>query len=306
MMAALGAASIWGGMYVVSKYVLAFLPPLTLVGLRLAIAAVVLSGLAAGSRAGLAPRSGLPRLLLCGVVGFGISLTAQFAGTRLSTAHDGALITSATPAFIALFAGWLLKERVTPWRWLAMAVATAGVIVVATDQLPDPAAALPSAGAPPATVPRDAGEAPLGNALLFVAAVTWALYTVLAKASMERDSPLIVTTYATYGGLLCVLPAVPLEWAALAPPDWGALPALAWWGMLYLGVVSTAVAFYLWNRAFETLDASLASLFFFAQPVVGSLLGWLLLDEHLSPRFFAGAAAIVAGVLLSSSAPTRT
>ncbi|MBI3171388.1 MAG: hypothetical protein HYZ32_02205, partial [Hydrocarboniphaga effusa] len=42
-----------------------------------------------------------------------------------------------------------------------------------------------------------------------------------------------------------------------------AMPALAWWGVLYIGVISTAVAFYLWNRGFELLDASAASLFIF-------------------------------------------
>jgi drug/metabolite transporter (DMT)-like permease len=297
-LAAAGAAAIWGGMYVVSKYVLEFLPPLTLVALRLSIAGVLLGALtlrpggAAGRRP---PRGDVPRLLLCGVVGFGVSLGAQFTGTSLSTAHDGALITSATPAFIALFAALFLGERVSGRRWLAMALATAGVLVVALGPDGAPAGESPAGAAGPAVW--------LGNALLFVAAVTWALYTILAKGSMTRSSPLTVSTYATLGGLLCMAVLVPLEWATGTPPRWAAVPPLAWWGVLYLGVVSTAVAFYLWNLAFETLDAGFASLFFFVQPVVGALLGWLLLGEHLPAGFFLGGAGIATGVLLASGGP---
>lgn len=56
-------------------------------------------------------------------------------------------------------------------------------------------------------------------------------------------------------------------------------------GVLYLGIVSTAGAFFLWNKGLELMDASIGSLFFFFQPIVGSLLGWLLLNETLSSNF---------------------
>jgi drug/metabolite transporter (DMT)-like permease len=297
MLAAFGAAAIWGGMYVVSKYVLDFIPPLTLVAVRLAIAAAALTALLRLAGRHRPPGRALPRLVLCGVVGFGVSLTAQFAGTRLSTAHDGALITSAAPAFIAIFAALLLRERVSSGRWLAIALATAGVIVAGLGAGQGTG---PTGSADPTS--DDVARSPLaGNALLFLAAITWALYSVLAKSAMATHSALVVTTYAALGGLLFTAPAALLEGPALARIDWRALPAAAWWGVPYLGLVSTAVAFYLWNKAFERLDASAAALFFFVQPVVGSLLGWLLLGEHLPPPFLLGAALIAAGVLLAST-----
>lgn len=42
---------------------------------------------------------------------------------------------------------------------------------------------------------------------------------------------------------------------------------------------------HLWNTAFATLDAGVASLTFFAQPMVGSLLGWVFLGEQITPLF---------------------
>ena len=56
-------------------------------------------------------------------------------------------------------------------------------------------------------------------------------------------------------------------------------------GVLYLGIVSTAGAFFLWNKGLELMDASIGSLFFFFQPIVGSFLGWLLLNETLNSNF---------------------
>ncbi|NOG50818.1 MAG: DMT family transporter [Chloroflexi bacterium] len=70
-------------------------------------------------------------------------------------------------------------------------------------------------------------------------------------------------------------------------------------GVLYLGVISTAVAMWMWNRAFALVDASVASLFFFAQPVVGAALSVILLGQPLTAPLIAGSVLIAAGVLLA-------
>jgi drug/metabolite transporter (DMT)-like permease len=278
------AASIWGGMYVVTKYVLDYIPPLTLLVMRLVIAGVIFGGLwLAGRRERVAPRH---RLLLAslGLVGFTLSLGLQFWGTRLSSAHNGGLITSASPAFIVLFAVWLLKERITWWRAGALALATAGVLAVVG----------PEAGGA-------GGEGPLlwvGNLCLVGAAVTWALYTVMSKVATLHYSSLTVSVWATVSGVALT---APLAWASEgAALSLAGVPTLAWWGVAYVGVISTAVAFYLWVKGFSMVDAATGSLFFFAQPLVAAALGALLLGETLHWYFFLGAGLIFAGLLLSA------
>jgi drug/metabolite transporter (DMT)-like permease len=71
-------------------------------------------------------------------------------------------------------------------------------------------------------------------------------------------------------------------------------------GVLFLGIISTALAMVLWNTAFAFVDASLASLTFFAQPVVGTLLGWLFLGETITPLFLLGGFLIGLGLAISS------
>ena len=72
-------------------------------------------------------------------------------------------------------------------------------------------------------------------------------------------------------------------------------------GILFLGIISTAIAMFLWNYAFARLPASTASLTFFAQPVVGSLLGWSFLGETITPLFLLGGLLIGIGLVISST-----
>lgn len=281
-LAATSAAAIWGGMYVVSKLVLNVVPPMTLVVIRFAVALPVLLAWYILSRGHwLNRREGLS-LALVSLVGFCISLGAQFGGTKLSTASNGALITSATPAFVVPFAFLLLRERPSAWKLAGLALATAGVFIVIGPVRPADVT----------------GSAPLlGNGLLVLAALSWALYSVLVRrATNQGVSALAVTLYVTAWGIAWDLPLAAVE---LAGTPLGAITTGVIAGIVYLGVVSTALAFYLWNRGFELLDANTAALCFFAQPVVGVLLGALLLHEPLGLGFFAGGCLIMVGALVS-------
>lgn len=277
------AASIWGGMYVASKYVLDYIPPLTLLAIRLAIAGVILGAVAwARSEWQVRPKD---RLLLfsLGFVGFTLSLGFQFWGTKLSTAHNGGLITSASPAFIVLFAILLLRERPTWHQWAALGLASVGVLAVIGPE-----------------ADGDGGSSLwLGNLCLVGAALTWGLYTVMGKIASRSYSALTVTLYATISGFGFTAPLALLTERGLWQPL-DAIPALAWWGVAYVGIISTAVAFYLWNKGFSMMDASPASLFFFAQPLVAAVLGSLLLNETLHWYFFLGALLILTGLIFSA------
>ena len=71
-----------------------------------------------------------------------------------------------------------------------------------------------------------------------------------------------------------------------------------WGGALFVGTVSTAGAFYFWNKGLQMVEAGSGSLYFFFQPLVGTLLGRLLLGEQVGWPFWLGAALIFAGVLM--------
>jgi len=277
------AASIWGGMYVVSKYVLEYIPPLTLVWLRYLIAFIVLFAIfklvekKRGDTCTIHKKDWL-LLIWIGFIGYFVSISFQFIGTKLSNAHTGALITSATPAFIVIFARFVLKERITLQKLASLTIATIGVIVVIGWDF-------------------HLGDYFLGSLILVGAAITWALLSVYVKKASRSYSSLTITTYAILFAMIFTTPFMLWELQTQVVHFEGNLIIL---GLLYLGIVSTAGAFFLWNKGLELMDAGIGSLFFFFQPIVGAFLGWLLLKETINQSFFIGGFLIVTGVIIGT------
>ncbi|NGM82545.1 DMT family transporter [Paenibacillus sp. 7124] len=272
------AASIWGGMYVVVKIVVAVIPPLELVWMRYLVAIIALVAIGWIKRQSWRiHKRDIFLIIAIGIIGNAISIVTQETGTMLSSAQMGAIITSSTPAFMVIFARLLLKERLTVQKGLSVCLATIGVLlIVGVDHV------------------NLTGK--LGGISLLVAALTWALMSVLVKRVPSDYSQIVVTTYSILVALIVLTPFVLGRLSAIPVAQLGH-PAI-WGGILYLGIVSTAGGFLLWNRGLQMLNASSGGLFFFFQPVVGTWLGWLILGEKIGVTFWFGSVLILSGVVL--------
>lgn len=278
------AAAIWGGQYVVSKIVLEQIPPWVLLEIRFLLSLVILGCWVWAIGKWKVYFSDLKWLALIGLIGYTGSIGLQFVGTHLSGAAMGSLITSSSPALISLFAWMILKEKLTFKKMAAVLVATFGVVIVVD-----------------LTQISDISSSFIGNIVLVGAALTWAIYTVLSRTQTIKYDSLTVTFWANLFGVIFTLPIALWEWNHTSfqlPSD-----GLIWLGVIYIGIVSTALAFYFWNKGFEYIDASTGSLFFFVQPIVGSLLGAWILNEMLSIQFYIGALFIALGIFLSTLQP---
>lgn len=272
------ASSIWGGMYVVVKVVVAVIPPLELVWMRyfIALIALVIIGLVTRQNWRIQRRH-FGIIFAISLIGYVISIVTQETGTMLSTAQMGAIITSTTPAFMVLFASLILKERLTLKKAISVSLATIGVItIVGIDDINM--------------------SSMLGGISLIIAALTWALMSVLIKRVPSDYSQIVVTTYATFIAFVVLTPFVIPRLPQIDPND--LMDPTIWGGLLYLGIISTSIAFLLWNRGLQMLNASSGGIFFFFQPVVGTLLGWLILGETISITFWIGSILILLGVLI--------
>ena len=268
------AASIWGGMYVVSKFALDTIPPFTLLFLRYLTASLFLVFICWQRKELTLPRQNRGLLFQIGFIGYFLSIAAQFVGTKLSSAHMGAVITTLSPVFLSLFAVFLLKERMSFKQLMSMAVAFAGVMIV---------------------IGGGGGDSTLGgNISLLLAALFWGYYSVLSRKASADHSSLEITTWGILVATILTLPTIFFEWQAWSMKDLLQGPILL--SVLYIGLVATALAFFSWNKGLSLLPSHQAGPFFFLKPVVGSLLGWLFLNEHLTPSFFLGSLFILAGV----------
>lgn len=272
------AASIWGGMYVVVKVVVEVVPPMELVWMRYVIAVITLAiiGFCMKQSWRIAKKDWLI-IFLVGLFGNTISIVTQEMGTMLSTAQMGAIITSTTPAFMVLFARLILKEKITIKKCLSIVLATGGVgIIVGSGQI-------------------DVTQQ-LGGFYLLMAALTWALMSVLVKKIPTQYSQIVITTYSS---MVAVILLTPLVLPRLNNLDLSSIlqPTISG-GLLYLGIVSTAGGFFLWNKGLQLMNASSGGLFFFFQPIVGTFLGWLLLGETIGITFWLGTILIFSGVFI--------
>ena len=271
------AASIWGGMYVVSKYALATIPPFTLVFIRYLVASFLLLGLLCYKKEQLLPKEQKGLVFQIGFVGYFLSIIAQFIGTKLSSAHMGAVITTLSPVFLSAFAIPLLKERITLKQGFSIGIALLGVLVVV---------GVPGSHGQP--------EAITGNIFLLAAAVFWGYYSVISRKISTHYTSLQITTWGILVAAVLTFPCIFFERTLWSFDQLMQVPILL--SVLYIGIISTALAFFSWNKGLSMLPSHQAGLFFFFQPVVGTLLGWLFLKEQLSSTFFLGSFFIILGV----------
>lgn len=271
-------ASIWGGMFVAVKLVVDLIPPIPLVWFRYLIAFIVLSVVVIYQGINLKiDKKDIFLLISIGVIGHTISIVTQEYGTMYSSAQMGSVVTSATPAFMLIFAIWLLNEKLTLRKILSVILATVGVIMIAG-------------------IDNMNFDRQLGVLFSTIAALTWALMSVMLKLIPSKYPPLLINFYAVITGIICLMPfnlsnLDELPWQEILNP----IPIGA---VVYLGGISTAGAFLLWNKGLLLMEAGASGLFFFFQPIVGTFLGWLILDEQITLSFWLGSILIFIGVFL--------
>lgn len=274
------AGSIWGGMFIFVRLSIFVIPPIPLVWMRYGTALIALLALMFYTKSSwqIDPKD-RKILIASAVIGQTISIVTQETGTMLTSAQMGSVITAATPAFMVVFGCALLHEKLNVGRVLSVVLATIGVLFVVLD--PD----------------KLQLNSIWSGISLFVAAVTWALMSVLLKF-LAKYSPITLTFYCALIAF-AILSPYGIYWLS-TQADFVAMSAPTVWGsVLYLGFISTTAGFILWDKGLTYMDASIGGLFMFFQPIVGTFLGWLVLGEDITKYFWIGFALIAIGVVLA-------
>lgn len=277
-------ALIWGVNFSVLKVGTRHFAPLTLNGLRLALAATVLGVLAAVRRRHLPSRGDAVRLVLLGVLGHGLYQVLFIEGVAHATASTAALVMAAGPAFIGIVGRLLGVERPSRAAWAGIGLQLAGMAGVVSGSATQRAA--PG---------QDGGL--LGPALVLAAALTWACYAVLLKPFAARVDGLQLSAWTLFGGVAVLLPAAApgvarLDWGAVAPAGWGAV--------LYSALLAMVTAYLFYYRGVRVVGPVRTSMFSNLQPIVALGVAAATLGERPGPLQLAGAALIAAGLVVAA------
>jgi drug/metabolite transporter (DMT)-like permease len=279
---------IWGVNFGVTKLAIGQMPPLPFTAVRFAVASLLLWLVLRMTEGPLTlPAATLRRLVVLGVVGNTLYQLTFILGLAHTTATNSALLLSTMPTVVAVFAGALGLERVTPRMGWGIALGTAGVgLVIATRGVGFSAGTM------------------TGDLLTVLAVLCWAGYTLGLRALPSGVSSLRVTTVTTLAGAPgLVLAGLP----GMVRLDWSAVPTTAWAAMAYATIFSLVVAYILWNRSVKTVGGTRTAVYMCVVPLVASAAAWVLLGERVHPLQGLGAVLIIAGVLLTrkrESAPS--
>ncbi|WP_424215559.1 DMT family transporter [Streptomyces sp. BI20] len=279
LLLALLATVVWSGSFVATRGMAETVPPVQAVFWRWIIALLAVAPLAV--RAAWRQRALLRRHLgyLTLASFFGITLyntLVHQAGLTTSAANMG-MIMAASPVLMAVYAR-LGGERLGLRRVAGMLIAACGVLLLVGK----------------GSLTLDFGA---GDLWMFAAALAFASYSALLKRKPAEIEGLVFLFTTFVLGALMLAPAYAVSVAVQGPFE---VTAGAVGMLLYVGVFSSAVAFFSWNKAISLIGAARAGVVYYLQPVCVTLLGFLLLGETTGPAQLLCLPLILGGVVLSS------
>lgn len=228
-------------------------------------------------------------LLVAWLLGVPLQFLLQFKGLSLTTVSHASLMVGTMPVILAMGATVFMGERLHGWGWAAIAVSTCGAALIVSGGEGSHAGGGPT----------------LGGDLLVVVSLAIALgWVLINKRLMERHSAIHVTAWGTLAGTLMLGLAVPVMYGR--PPVHG-ISAKAWLASAAAGLLCTASSTFLWNWGMTQVPASQAGVLLNMEPLIGSLLGVLVLHERLGvPAYVGGALIVGAAVALTTHSSRAT
>jgi len=215
-------------------------------------------------------------ITVCGLAWFAVYNIALNAAEQRLDAGTAAMLIGVGPILIAVLAGGLLGEGFPRWLIIGLLVAFSGAVLIgiATSQ----------------STSTDVA----GVVLCLIAAATYAIGVLAQKPTLRRLPALQVTwTAATIGALAC------LPFGPTLVSEVGTATAGANAGLLYLGLVPTAIAFTTWAYALARMDAGRLGVTTYLVPPITIIGAWVLLAEVPPTLALLGGALCLVGVAVS-------
>lgn len=279
---ALLAICFWGASFVATKAVLREVSPITLIVLRFGLGVLVLALVVwRGNTFAFIRGRQLLYLCLLALIGIFVHQLLQANALLYTTAINTGWLIALTPIFITALARVWLRERFSGGKIGGTILAFGGaLLVISQGRLSLSLFALPST---------------FGDLLIFISAITWALFSVGSKEMFKRYPARLVVAYVEIIGWLFLLPlfvqnASWREVGELTLPGWGSIG--------FLGILCSGVAYILWYDALEAREASQIGAFLYIEPLVTLATAHLLLHEEISAITIIGGLLILTGVYL--------
>ncbi len=274
-------ALVWGLSIPITKLGLETIPPITLTAMRFLVAVPLFLILAAGRLR--VPWRAVPGVVALGVMGITLGNVAQSFGVQGTSASAGAIISATFPVFVVIFAALRLGQPVTGRQWVGLAVAFAGIALVAVGS---------GSG-----VDDLAKTTAAGVAWMLVSAVVIAFYYIWSAELTGRYGAAPVAAWNALAGLVAILPLA--GWELAHQPVHITMQGL--WAVAYLGVMVTVAGLLFWLYLLRTVPARIAAGVQYLQPVFGVAAASAMFGDRPGPAFAVGVVLILGGLALAAA-----
>ena len=278
----LGLATLfWSGNWIAGRALADLIPPAALTFWRWVIALAIIAPVV-GPRLW-AQRSSLRRgwkpVVLLGLLGGGVHNVLQYWGLNYTSATNGAILNSLTPALIIVLGAVLLHDPFTRRAAVGATIAFAGVLALATQLDLDALIGL---------------RLNPGDLLIMLSHVMLAGYTLALR---WRPAGLDALSFLACFALVALVP-VGITYAFETRPV--VLNRTSVIGLAYVAVFPALLAYHFWNLGVAAIGAARAGVFLYLTPFFGSALAVALLGERFGVHHAVGMALILAGVWLAT------
>jgi len=277
----LGCCLIWGSTFLAIRLGNEAIAPVWGAAVRLVLAAVLLAIITRALRLPLPRGAALRGAVLYGFFNFGVNFSLLYLGEQTVPSGIAAVLFATVPLSTALLAAVLGVERLVIRKLVAALVAIVGVAVIFAGEL---GAAVPLAGL----------------LTVFGGATAAALSGVLLKQAPRQAAIPANAVGAAVGAAVCLTVSTALGEAHTFPGTLG-----GWLPLLYLVVAGSLGAFVLFSWLIARWPVTNASLIGVIVPIIAVALGAIVKAEAPAPLTYAGAAIVIAAVLVAIRTPHR-
>jgi drug/metabolite transporter (DMT)-like permease len=283
----MGAAFLWGTTGVISKitYANTNVGPISLAFYRLVFAVPILSFLIAmkGYRVSITRRE----VVLFAGFGF-FSLTVfeslYFTSFVYTTVQHAAALLYTAPAFVAILSWFILKERLTKPKLIAVGLSITGAFLIVGIARGEP---------------LFASRTQLGDWLAVGAGLAYSSWYIFGKVLGKNREPAVTSLLGMcFGAVFLFHLMIGLEGPKLPQG------LFAWEMVSMVGIVPTAAAYVLYMGGLRLVEATKASVFAIVEPVSAAFFGFWFFQETLSYDSFVGFVLIISSILLISASRT--
>ena len=268
-------AAMWGASYLFMRYAVPHLGPVLMIELRVLVAGLALAAFVYASGRGIDWRQHWRGYLFVGAIGLALPFALIAEALTVIDASTAAILNALSPLWATIFAALWIRDPITPAKMAGIALCLAGTAVLV--------------GWTPAPITH---RELIAAAMSVAATALYGFTIVFTKARLKGASPMATSAATLLFAALALAPFTPLD------RDLHAVPAMAWWALAGLAIVSTTVAFIFYYRLIADVGPVKAITVTLLVPVFGMVWGVLLLGEPVTAGRLAGCAIILFGCSL--------